>query len=111
MYENYRFSTNHQLHMDTLSYARRNCLFYNKQKNTWMLGNTRLFLELNMIITRLPVGLACNKISCSTLEIDLVGLFPSIYVYVFSYILYVNNFMMRYVTFFFNSARRGGIEC
>jgi hypothetical protein len=51
----------------------KDCPLYNKQKNTWVLGNTRfndLFLVLNMISHSFAA--LTREISCSTLEINLV---------------------------------------
>ena len=48
------------------------CL-YNKQKNTWVLGNTRFFLVLNMISHSFAA--LTREISCSTREINLVCAF------------------------------------
>ena len=55
--------------------GRKDRSLYNKQKNTWVIGNTDLFLVLNMILTR--------KI-CSTLEKN------AAYPYTILYIIVVN---------------------
>ena len=46
------------------------CSLYNKQKNTWMLGNTRFISRVEHDISHSFTALT-REISCSTLEINL----------------------------------------
>ena len=53
--------------------GRKDCRLYNRQKNTWVLGNTTFISHIEHNISHLFTVLT-REISCSTLEINLVFL-------------------------------------
>ena len=57
--ENFCFSTNCQVYENghVISFERAEFPLYNKQKNTWMLGNTRYIslVEINLVFSRIHV--------------------------------------------------------
>ena len=53
--ENYRFSNNHQSKLRYTLYWWKTCSLYNKQKNTWVLGNTRFISRVEHYISRYHV--------------------------------------------------------
>ena len=63
----------------------KTCSLYNKQKNTWVLGNTRFISRVEHDISHSFAALT-PEISCSTLEINLV--FPRTHVLFSMYDVY-----------------------
>jgi hypothetical protein len=83
---NYRFSIKLSLFKD--------CPLYNKQKNTWVLGNTRFVSRVVHDIS-LAFAALTREISCSTLEINMV--FPRTHLFsMYYYILYYTHLFAIY---------------
>jgi hypothetical protein len=75
---------------DVLLFFTEFCL-YNKQKNTWVLGNTRFISRIEHDISLVRCA-HLREVSCSTLEINLV--FPSTHV-LFSIYYIVESEILR----------------
>jgi hypothetical protein len=74
---------------DVLLFFTEFCL-YNKQKNTWLLGNTRFISRVDYMISHSFAALT-REISCSTLEINLV--FPRTHVLFSIYTINTTEYM------------------